>query len=100
MLSAARNNSPNDNSPSSRSLTLPVLLSTQVVTAQNHMHQADPHALLRIPCVLDVAMQAAGSYAVGAVVAHKPPRNQKVPRRSKVATATTAGNVDTDAQMW
>ena len=64
------------------------------------MHQADPHALLRILCVLDVAIQATGSYAVGAVVAHKPPRNQKVPRRNKMATTTTTSNVDTDEQMW
>ena len=100
MLSAARNNSTNDNSPSSRSLTLPVLLSLHVVTAQNHTHQADPHAQLRIPCVLVVAVQATGSYTVGAVVAHKPPRNQKAPRRSKVTAAVTASNVDTDEQMW
>ena len=32
------------------------------------MHQADPPALLRILCVLDVAIQATGSYAAGAVV--------------------------------
>ena len=99
-LSATRNNSTNDNGPSSRSLTLPVLFSMHVVTAQNHMHQADLHAPLRILCVLVVAIQATGSYAVGAVVAHKPPSNQKALRRSKVATAATAGNVDTDKQMW
>ena len=64
------------------------------------MHQADPPAPLRIPCVLIVAIQATGSYAVGAVVAHKPPRNQKVPRRSKMAITATTGNVDTDKQMW
>ena len=64
------------------------------------MHQADPHALLRIPCVLDVAVQATGSYAIGAVVADKPPRNQKAPRRSTVAAAATASNVETDEQMW
>ena len=75
MLSATRNNSTNNKGPSSISLTLPVLLSMHVVTAQNHMHQADPHAPLRIPCVLAVAVQATGSYVVGAVVAHKPPRN-------------------------
>ena len=73
---------------------------TTVVTVQDHMHQADPSALLRILCVLDMAIQATGSYAVGAVVAHKPPRNQKAPRRGKVATTTTAGNVATDKQMW
>ena len=64
------------------------------------MHKADPHVLLRILCVLVVAVQATGSYAVGAVVAHKPPGNQKAPRRSKVAAAATTGNVDTDEQMW
>ena len=64
------------------------------------MHQADPPALLRILCALDVGIQATGGYAVGAVVAHKPPRNQKAPIRSKVATAVTAGNVATDEQMW
>ena len=64
------------------------------------MHQADPPTLLRIPCVLDVAIQATDSYAVGAVVAHKPPRNQKALQRSKVATTTTAGSVATDEQMW
>ena len=100
MLSTARNNSTNNNGPSSRCLTLPVLLSMHVVTAGNHMHQADPHAPLRILCVLVVAIQATGSYTVGAVVAHKPPGNQKAPRRSKVATTATAGNVDTDEQMW
>ena len=100
MLSTTRNNSANDNSPSSRSPTLPVLLSMHAVTAQNHMHQADPPALLRILCVLDVAVQATGSYAVGAVVAHRPSTNQKALRRSKVAAATTAGNVGTDKQMW
>ena len=71
-----------------------------VVTVQNHMHQADPHAPSRILCVLVVAIQATGSYAVGAVVAHKPPKNQKALRRSKVATTTTTSNVDTDEQMW
>ena len=71
-----------------------------VVTAQNHMQQADPHAPLRILCVLVVAIQATGSYTVGAVVAHKPPRNQKALRRSKLAAVTTASSVDTDEQMW
>ena len=71
-----------------------------VVTAQNHMQQADPPALLRILYVLDVAVQATGSYTVGAVVVHKLPRNQKTLRRSKVATATTTSNVATDEQMW
>ena len=99
MLSTTRNNSANDNSSSSRSPTLPVLLSMHVVTAQNHMHQADPPALLRILCVLDVAIQATGNYAVDAVVACKPPRKQKA-LRSKVATAITTGNMAADRQMW
>ena len=64
------------------------------------MHQADPPALLRILCVLDVAIQATGSHTVGAVVAHKQSRNWKAPRRSKVATAATAGNMAADEQMW
>ena len=71
-----------------------------VVTAQYNMHQADPHALLRTLCVLVVAIQATSSNTVGAVVAHKPPRNQKAPIRSKVAIAATADNMDTDEQMW
>ena len=100
MLSAARNNSTNDNSPSSRSLTLLVLLSMHVVTVQNHMHQADPPALLRILCALDVAIQATGGHAVGAVVAHKPPSNHKELRRIKVAATTTTGNEAADEQMW
>ena len=53
----------------------------------------------RIPCVLVVAVQATGSYAVGVVVAHKPPRNQKALRRSKMAAATTPGNMDTDEDV-
>ena len=71
-----------------------------VVTAWNNTHQEDPHDPLRILCVLVRALQATGSYAVGAVVAHKPPGNQKAMRRSKVATAATTGNMDTDEQMW
>ena len=64
------------------------------------MHQADSHALLRILCVPDVAKQATGSHAVGAVVANRPSRNWKVPKRNKVATTTTTGNAATVEQMW
>ena len=43
-----------------------------VVTAQNHMPQADLPALVTIPCVPDVTIQATGGHTVRAVVAHKP----------------------------
>ena len=71
-----------------------------VITAQNHVHQTDPPASLRIPCAPDVAVQATGSHTVGAAVAHKPSGNQKAPRKSKVAIATTASNVAAEEQMW
>ena len=99
-LSADRNNNTSNNSTSSRSLTLQVLASMHVVTAQNHMHQADPPALLRILCVLAVALQATSGHAVGAVVAHKQSRNWKALQRSKVAATTIASNVAAAEQMW
>ena len=71
-----------------------------VATAQNHMHQTDSLALIRILCVPGVAVQATGSHAVGAVVAHKPSRNWMALRRTKVAITTTAGNMATDEQTW
>ena len=64
------------------------------------MHQVDPPALLRILCVLAVSLQVTGDHAVGAVVIHQQSRNQKAPRRSKVATTATASNVATDKEMW
>ena len=100
MLSTNSNNSANDNNLSRRSFTPLVLPSTHVATAQNHMHQADSPALLRIPCVLNVAIQATGGHAVGAAVAHMPSRNQMALRRSKAAAAVTTSNMGIDEQMW